>query len=278
MYTNIYPCIWFNEGAQEVAAFYTQVFPNSRYLSERDPVIEIDLHGTRFMLLQGGPAFSPNAAVSYFVYCGSEEEIDRLYAELSEGGSVLMPLDSYDWTSRYAWVQDKFGVNWQLDIDDIRSDQKIVPALLFSNEKKLAVKEARDFYTGIFDPSRLLMETPYPPGHDMPGGTLLFAQFRIRDVIFNFLSNPMPAEFDFCPGNSFVLECKDQQELDKYWEELGKEGAYSQCGWLEDKYGLSWQVIPSELPSLLSDPDRAAEVMERLLKMQKLEIAELKNT
>jgi len=272
MNTSLYPCIWFDQNAREAADFYKTVFGGVEVLQDTPMVQMLALRRARLMLLNGGPNYRPTSAVSYFVYCGGEAEIDRLYAALLEGGRVMMPLGSYDWTTRYAWVVDRFGVNWPLDVDDIRSTQKIVPSLLFANAKGAMVKEAMTTYAGIFDNSLILLEAPYPETSGMAPDTLLFAQFRLRDCIFNAMSSPLEHDFDFTPGNSFVIECADQTEIDRYWDQLGQGGHYDQCGWLTDAYGVSWQVIPTVLSELMADPERAPRVVDAFLKMKKFEI------
>lgn len=97
--------------------------------------VEFELNGQKFLALNGGPDFKLNESISHFVYCESEDRINFLYQKLSEGGSINMPLDKYDWGPNYAWVKDKYGLSWQLDIEAINSTQKIVPSLLFVNEK-----------------------------------------------------------------------------------------------------------------------------------------------
>tara|TARA_R110002124_G_scaffold56233_3_gene158896 strand:+ start:94 stop:933 length:840 start_codon:yes stop_codon:yes gene_type:complete len=273
----IYPCLWFDGNAAEAAAFYVQTFPNSKVLQLNPMVASFELNGTRFMGLNGGPKYKVNPAVSYFVHCGSESEIERLYAILSDNGSVLMPLDKYDWSSKYAWVQDRFGVNWQLDIDDIRSEQKVVPCLMFANEKVQLVKEAITHYTTVFDPSRILMEMPYSNNPDIPDGTILFAQYKVQEFIFNAMSGSGVHDFDFTPANSFVLECETQEDIDYFWELLGKDGRYDQCGWLADKYGVSWQIIPAILPKLMADSVKAPQVVAAFMKMTKFDIEALVN-
>jgi predicted 3-demethylubiquinone-9 3-methyltransferase (glyoxalase superfamily)/uncharacterized protein YndB with AHSA1/START domain len=274
----IYPCLWFDGQANAAASFYCSIFKDSKITSDTPMVVNFELNGQRFMGLNGGPQFKVNPAVSYFVYCGNEEEIVRLYDALSDGGSVLMPLGEYDWSTKYAWVADKFGVNWQLDIDEINSAQKIVPSLLFANEKMGFVKSAVQHYTRIFEPSRMLMEMPYPDQANVPEGTLLFAQFKVLDYIFNSMDSTIPHDFDFSEGNSFVVDCDNQEEVDYYWEKLTADGGQeSQCAWLKDKFGVSWQIVPRQLIELLNDPDRAKanRVMHAMLQMKKIDIHKL---
>ncbi|MBL7901039.1 MAG: VOC family protein [Bacteroidia bacterium] len=270
-----YPCLWFDNNAKTAAEFYTSVFPNSKIFQDTGMVCSFDLMGTKLIGLNGGPKYKVSKAVSYFVYCGKEVDIDELYARLKEGGEVLFPLDKYDWSPRYAWVQDKFGVNWQLDIEPINHKQKIVPCLLFSKTDVGRVKEAMEYYLSCFQNSRALMEYPFPPLAGKAEGALLFAQIKLGDFILNLMSGRPDQGDEFSPGNSLVIECQNQAEIDLYWEALGKEGRYDMCGWLQDKFGHSWQVVPAVLPRLMAHPVKGPRVVQAFLKMQKFDIAAL---
>jgi predicted 3-demethylubiquinone-9 3-methyltransferase (glyoxalase superfamily) len=146
----IIPNLWFDKEAMEAVNFYVSVFKDSKIVAnskiEGTPsgsvdIITFELSGQKFMAINAGPMFRFNESVSFFVYCGSESDIVRLYEKLSENGSILMPLGKYDWSGKYAWIKDKFSLSWQLDIDEINSQQKILPSLLFVNEKSGRVKE-----------------------------------------------------------------------------------------------------------------------------------------
>jgi predicted 3-demethylubiquinone-9 3-methyltransferase (glyoxalase superfamily) len=143
------------------------------------------------------------------------------------------------------------------------------------NRKNTLVREALNHYKNIFPGSDTIFEAAYPPGSGMPEGSLLFARFHLNGNVINIMSSTEPHDYDFTPGNSMVIECETQEEIDYYWEKLGKEGHYSMCGWLEDKYGVSWQIIPSVLPGLMMDPEKAGKVAQAFMKMQKLDIAAL---
>lgn len=277
MKKQIYPCLWFDKNGGDAASYYCNLFQNSKMLDENPMVSTFELNGTKFMALNGGPTHKMNQAISFFVYCNGEEEINRLYEALAHEGKILMPLDKYDWSPRYAWVEDRFGVNWQLDVEDINNAQKVVPCLLFVNEKVTWVKEAMHYYTSIFQPSSVLMEYPYPESANLPEGMLLFAQFKIKDYIFNAMSGVGKHDFDFTPGNSFVVECDTQAEIDYFWEALGADGHYNMCGWLTDKFGVSWQIVPALLSKLMTDSERAPRVTQAFLKMQKFDIEALVN-
>lgn len=277
MIQNIYPCLWFDTQAADAASFYCKVFSNGNIIEQNEMVVSFEIGGTKFMALNGGSRYKVNPAMSYFVYCGSLPEINRIYNTLVEGGSVLMPLQKYDWSPMYAWVQDKYGVNWQLDVEPIRSSQTIVPCLLFANSKLGQVKQAITHYMDIFPNPQSLLEAPYPMGAGLPEGTLLFAQFKIDGYIINAMSSTLQHDFDFSPGNSIVIACDTQQQIDHFWERLGEGGHYDMCGWLVDKFGVSWQVVPTILLKLLADPSKSQKVVQAFMKMQKFDIEQLKN-
>jgi len=290
----ITPFLWFDNQAEEAVNFYTSVFDNSKILSitrynedsakatgqkaNSAMTIGFQLEGQNFTALNGGPHFKLNQSTSFFVYCESDAKIENVFKKLSDGGQVIFPLDKYDWSPRYAWVVDKFGLSWQLDVDKIKNQQKILPALLFVNDKVLKVKEAINYYSSVFPDSKILMEFPYEKSTGLPDGTLLFAQFKLADHLFNAMSGMGEHKFDFNEAFSFVVNCKDQEEVDYYWDKLISDGGMeSQCAWLKDKFGISWQIVPEALPILLNDPDKtkAGKVMQAMLQMKKLNIAEL---
>lgn len=271
----IYPCIWFDHQAHEAADFYCHIFKRSRKLSRNDFASTFEINGSKFMTMNGGPKYKANQAISYYVYCDKEIEIERIYNLLKEDGQIIMPLDTYPWSEKYAWVCDKYGVSWQLDIDKIVSYQKIVPCLLFVNNKNEMVKESIDFYSSVIENSKILVEAPHSEESGMPKGSLLFAQCKLNGVIFNFMSSTMHHDFDFSHGNSLVYECKDQMEIDHLWGKLGEHGVYERCGWLQDKYGVSWQVIPQILQKLVADPEKGQKVIQAFIPMTKFEIDKL---
>ena len=271
----LYPCLWFDDQAHEAASFYCSVFGESQVLHSNEFATTFEIRGSKMMSMNGGPLYHQTPAVSYFVYCGGDTETERLYRLLSEGGQVLMPLGTYEWSRKYAFIQDKYGTHWQLDADDVNNGQKIVPCLLFVNDKNSLVSEAVDFYTGIMHSSTVLFKAPYGPGRGIKEDATLFSQFKLYDVLFNAMSSTMPHDYDFTPGNSIVAECATQEEIDYLWEKLGQNGQYSRCGWLTDRYGLSWQIVPDFLGSATSDPNVAHSVIQAFMSMTKFEIAPL---
>lgn len=290
----IIPFLWYDNNAEEAVHFYTSVFDNSKILSitrynedsakatgqkaNSAMTIGFQLEGQNFTALNGGPHFKLNQSTSFFVYCESDAKIENVFKKLSDGGQVIFPLDKYDWSPKYAWVMDKFGLSWQLDVDKINNPQKIVPAFLFVNDKVLKVKEAVNYYSTVFPDSKIMMEWPYDKSAGLPDGTLLFAQFKLSEYLFNAMSGMGEHKFDFNEAFSFVVNCKDQEEVDYYWNKLTSDGGMeSQCSWLKDKFGISWQIVPTRLIELLGDPDpvKSQKVMMAMLKMKKIIISDL---
>lgn len=152
-----------------------------------------------------------------------------------------------------------------------QSMQKITPFLWFDSNAEAAVK----FYTSIFKSSKILNVVRYSKGAPGPEGAVMTIRFRILGMEFTAL-NGGPA-FQFNSSVSFVVNCETQEEVDFYWRKLSAGGKKIQCGWLEDKYGISWQVVPTVLFKLIGDkdPDKAARVTQAMLKMVKLDIKRL---
>jgi len=286
-HAKIVPHLWFDRNAKEAVDFYISVFKNSRHLnhniiddtpSGQADIFTFELSGQEFTAINGGPMFRFSQATSLFVYCGSDEEIERLYRQLGDGGTVQFPLGKYDWSPKYAGITDRFGLGWQLDIDDINSKQKIVPSLLFVNENRLRIKEAINLYTSIFPISRIIMEVPYGNDADRMKDNPLFAQFSLSGYIINSMSSTLEHDFGFNEAISFMVYCKDQEEVDYYWEAFTKEGTPGPCGWLKDKYGLSWQIVPEEMSRLMSTADKKQlkRIIAAMMKMSKLDISVLR--
>jgi predicted 3-demethylubiquinone-9 3-methyltransferase (glyoxalase superfamily) len=261
-------CLRYNYNVTEVANYYQRIFKEAVINQQQEISCSITIHGTSLLLLNTGNAFKQSSAGSNFMYCGSEEYIDALYAEITKEGKIQMPLAAYPWSRKYAWVVDKYGVHWQLDVDDIKTIQKITPAFLFVNNKKALVKKATEKYLQFFKNNMLLMEMPT----SATDTEILFAQLKLEGFIVNLMSGAGKHDFDFTNAYSLVVNCDTQAEIDYYWTSLGENGTYERCGWLKDEFGISWQIVPNVLPKLLSNPNKAGKVIEAMLKMEKFEI------
>ena len=150
--------------------------------------------------------------------------------------------------------------------------QKITPFLWFDDN----AEEAVNFYTSIFKKSKIGRVSRYGEGGPGPKGSVMSVTFRLEGQEFIALNGG--PHFKFSPAISFFVDCKTQQEVDELWEKLSAGGEKQRCGWLKDKYGLSWQIIPAALGRMLNDKDagKSARVMKAMLQMDKIEIKKLK--
>ena len=150
--------------------------------------------------------------------------------------------------------------------------QKIVTSLWFDGQ----AEEAAEFYVSLFDDSRIVNIPRFGEGGPAPAGTAITVDFELAGQSFNALNGG--PQFKFTEATSLIVHCEDQEEVDRLWFALVADGGEpSQCAWLKDRFGLSWQIVPTRLNELLSDPDpgRSQRAMQAMLKMTKIEIAEL---
>jgi predicted 3-demethylubiquinone-9 3-methyltransferase (glyoxalase superfamily) len=279
----ITPCLWFDNQAEEAMYFYTSIFKNAktgnvtRY-GEAGPGPEgsvltasFELEGQEFMALNGGPEFTFTPAISFFVNCETQEEIDKLWEKLAEGGAVLMELAKYPFSEKFGWVQDRFGVSWQLNLASRK--QKIVPFLMFVGEQSGKTTEAMHFYTSLFKNSSIINAVRYSAGEGEPEGAVKHAVFALSGQEFMAMDSSREHAFTFTPAISLFVDCKTQEEVDELWEKLTEGGEEVECGWLKDKYGVWWQIVPTLLGQLLhgTDPERSQRVMRAMLQMKKLD-------
>lgn len=276
MNNSIYPCIWFDGNAKEAAGLYCSAFGDSKITDENPIVVVFETNGQKFMCLNGGPIFKPDPSISFFVNCETPKEVEEIYVKLLVGGSALMPLGTYPWSEKYGWVQDKFGVNWQLFFNENdETKQKFSPCLMFTGDDAGRAEEAIDLYTTIFDNSSTVSISRYEAGeHDLEG-LIKHGIFSINGYVVRAMDSSMPHGFSFTEGISLVVECDIQDQLDYFWGKLTDGGEESQCGWLKDKFGVSWQIVPKILAELMSDTERSQRVIAAFMKMKKFDIQKL---
>jgi predicted 3-demethylubiquinone-9 3-methyltransferase (glyoxalase superfamily) len=276
MKKTLYPCLWFNDNALDAANFYCSVFKDSRIVDENPMVVNFEASGEKFMCLNGGPEFQINPSISFYVVCDSIEEVDQYWKALTEGGMEMMPLDKYPWSERYAFIQDRFGISWQLSYGKMEDvGQRFTPTLMFTQSRAGKAEEAVGFYTSVFEPSSVIGIMRYEAGDGDVEGTIKHAQFTLGDYVMMAMDSSLTHGFSFNEGVSLVVECDTQEQIDHYWDRLTAGGSEGQCGWLKDHFGISWQIVPSILSQLMSDPQRSQKVMEAFMKMKKFEIGKL---
>jgi predicted 3-demethylubiquinone-9 3-methyltransferase (glyoxalase superfamily) len=290
--TPILPCVWLDAEAEEAGTFYISTFPGgriaalSRYPEGSDnPVgkprgsvltVEIEIAGQRFTLLNGGRQFAPNPSISFFVHVDTADEADRLFGALAAGGQELMPLGKYPWSERYGWVKDRFGVSWQVITGPAFEAFTIVPCLMFANAQRGRAEEAMSTYTRIFANGRIDSIERYAAGEGAEG-TVKHGRFSLDGQLMVAMDSHIEHGFTFDEGLSLQIMCKDQPEIDRFWDALSEGGEPGPCGWLKDRFGLSWQVVPAVITTWLTSPDAAARdrVFHALLAMNKLDVTTL---
>lgn len=286
---NITPHLWFDTQAREAAEFYAATFPDSRVTSVTTipdtptgdaDVVTFELLDQPFMAISAGPLFTFTPAVSFLVSCPTAEEVEAIWERLSEEGTELMPLQSYPFSKLYGWTEDRFGLSWQVMLSTEKpSGQRITPTLMFVGDVSGRAEEAIDFYTSVFPDSKVGRVHRYRPDEEPDGeGTVKHAGFVLAGHQFAAMDSARVHDFGFNEAISFVINCDTQDEIDHYWNSLSAVPEAEQCGWLKDRYGLSWQVIPAALGELLGDPDpaKANRVMQAMLQMKKIDIEALR--
>jgi predicted 3-demethylubiquinone-9 3-methyltransferase (glyoxalase superfamily) len=285
----ITPHLWFDKEAVEAAEFYSATFPDSKVTnvttlhdtpSGDADVVSFDVFGQPFMAISAGPLFRFTPSISFLVRCATPDQVDALWSKLSEGGKALMPLDSYPFSDRFGWTEDRYGLSWQV-IHDARGEigQAIVPTLMFVGDVCGKAEEAVNHYTSILPESRIDHVDRYGEGEepDVPA-TIRHAGFALAGQEFAAMDSAQDHDFGFNEAISFMIGCDTQDEIDYYWDSLSAVPEAEQCGWLKDKFGVSWQVVPTALDELLGvgTKEQIARVTETFLKMKKFDIAELR--
>jgi len=287
----ITPHLWFDKEAKEAADFYASLFPNSRVKnptvlhntpSGSVDVVTVEFFTQEFVLLSAGPLFKFNPSVSFLVACRTKDEVHTYWQTLSKGGTPLLELGAYPFSEAYGWTQDKYGVSWQvMAMGDRPVEQRIIPTLMFVGKVCGKAAEAIQTYMSIFHDSKLDSVLRY--GRDNAPdreNTIKHAGFTLEGQKFAAMDSAREHNFSFNEAISFIVNCDTQAEVDYYWEKLSAVPSAEACGWLKDKYGLSWQVTPTAMREMLSDKDPAkvARLTAAFLKMKKFDIAALKET
>jgi predicted 3-demethylubiquinone-9 3-methyltransferase (glyoxalase superfamily) len=299
----IVPHLWFDKEAEEAAGFYASIFPESKV----DPVITLEdtpsgnadivsfeLWGQKFQAISAGPLFKFNPSISFIVnfdplFFGkgasakeaARRKLDEVWGRLSQGGTALMGLGKYPFSEWYGWIQDRFGLSWQLMLTNPEGEPRppIIPSMMFTGPNCGKAKAAIDLYLSVFRNSRQGMLVPYGPG---PGpdreGTVMFADFMVENRWLAAMDSAMEHGFGFNEAISLMVLCDTQADIDYYWEKLSAAPEAEQCGWLKDRFGVSWQVAPAGMDEMLKQGTReqVARLTQAFLPMKKFDLAALR--
>ncbi len=269
----ITPNLWFNRNAKEAAEFYCETFPDSKiktieyYPKEgladfqkdfagKELTVEFELNGFTIVGINAGSEFKINQSISCWVNFDpktddkAEEHLDDVWDRLIDGGKALMPLDAYPFAKRYGWVQDKYGMTWQLILSDPQSEDRpfMAPSIMFGSTNTNNAEEAINFYTKIFKNSKIGALHRYP---EQTGpakkGSIMFSDFQLDNQWFAAMDSGIDQDFTFNEGLSLSITCNDQAEVDHFWDKLSAVPDSEVCGWCKDKYGVSWQITPENM-------------------------------
>jgi predicted 3-demethylubiquinone-9 3-methyltransferase (glyoxalase superfamily) len=283
----IIPHIWFDKEAKEATAFYVSLFKNSKITSIETikdtpsgdcDMVSFKLSGQDFMAISAGPHFKLNPSISLFVVFTNEKEIKETWDKLKMGGKILMPYNTYPWAKKYGWVQDKYGLSWQLSWSNNHiMEQKITPLLMFTKEQAGKARSAIELYTSVFHNSSTEMLVPYTKDDTDVEGYIKHSRFTLDGNNFMAMDSSIEHNFTFNEAISFMVSCDTQEEIDYYWEKLSTVPEAEQCGWLKDSYGLSWQIVPSIMNDMMTSgsKEQVSRVTQAFLKMKKFDIKAL---
>lgn len=298
--------MWFDKEAKEAADFYASIFPNSKVTGAttlRDTpsgdtdVVRFEVMGYKLMAISAGPLFKFNPSISFMVNFDpsqdedAREHIDEVWARLLEGGKALMPIDKYPFSERYGWVQDKYGLSWQLIYTNPEGEERplLIPSLMFAGDLSGKAEEASDFYLSVFKdaPSTLglgqakrgaIARYPADTEQGQNKDDIMFTDFTLAGQWFAAMDGGNVHDFGFNEAVSLMVYCKDQAEIDYYWKKLSAVPESEQCGWLKDKYGVSWQIVPEVMDEMMSKgtKEQIDRITKAFLKMKKFDLAELR--
>jgi predicted 3-demethylubiquinone-9 3-methyltransferase (glyoxalase superfamily) len=291
----IIPNLWFDHTAAEAVRFYTEAFPDAAVidtqyypheglldfqeeLAGQELMIEFTVAGYRLIAINAGPEFTPTPSLSLMVNFdpsrdpAAREHLDELWNALSDGGQALMPLQSYDFSPHYGWIQDRYGISWQLILTNPDGEPRpmIVPNLLFGDGVQNRAADAAAYYLETFPGSRNGTDVRYQEqvGPAAPG-SVMFSDIELFGQWFALMDSAVEQDFTFNNAVSLMVECDDQAEIDRYWAALSAVPEAEQCGWCTDKFGVSWQIIPVNMGELMATPN----AFPTMLAMRKIDIA-----
>jgi predicted 3-demethylubiquinone-9 3-methyltransferase (glyoxalase superfamily) len=224
--------LWYDKEAKEAAEFYTSIFPDSKITdvttirdtpSGDSDIVSFNLCGQKFVSISGGPYFKINPSISFMVNFDpsrekdASEKLTEVWNKLSEGGTVLMPLQQYPFSEKYGWIQDKYGLSWQLILTNPEGEERpvFIPSLLFVGENCGKAEEALNFYSSVFKNSKQGLIARYPKGMEPDKeGSIMFSDFSLENQWFVAMDSAHEHQFNFNEAISFMVYCDTQEEID----------------------------------------------------------------
>ncbi|MFT4148042.1 MAG: VOC family protein [Micrococcaceae bacterium] len=279
----IIPSLWCIENAREMAEFYTSTFPNSsiiggsKYPTEglldfqkdfvgKDLTLEIKLMSYQLTLINASDEFKPNVSTSMMVILKDKEQLSKIYQQLLNKGTAVMPLGQYPFCELYGWVADQYGYSWQLVLGAEEDEERMYPSLSFGGNVRGKAAEAAKFYMDTFENSELLFEYKNPQDENL----LQIGEISLDGQSLALDDAEEERAETFNEAFSLQVFCKDQDEIDHLWEKLSSNPKAEQCGWCQDQFGVAWQVLPAEQEELMKKPG----AFETMMHQKKIIISE----
>lgn len=300
------PNIWCNGDAEALVAFYSTVFPEvtvhqtlhypqhglphfQEHMAGKILTIDFSIMGARFIAINAGPDFHANPSLSFMVSITPEISDDprtlvtTLWDALVAEGSVLMPLGEYPFSEHYGWVEDRFGVSWQLMAHTTTPTSRhaatpprptIMPALMFGAHHVNQAEEAITHYMSVFPNSQLgeIARYSHPQG-PADAGSLMYCDAVLNGSWISVMDAGVDQDFTFTEGVSLLVECSTQEEIDHYWAGLSHRPEAEQCGWCQDQFGVSWQIAPPATPEDVED----LGAYQAMMSMKKIHLQQLRD-
>ncbi|GAB3940783.1 VOC family protein [Corynebacterium tapiri] len=272
----ITPTLWMNRTADEACDFYVQAFqsidvraevtgrltypdPHEYYLEEfagKTRVKFLDIEGVSLGFINAADEHAVNPSISFILNFDpsrmqdASARLEKLWEVLIDGGQALMPLQQYPFSQLYGWVQDKYGVNWQLMLTNPEGDERpfVTPSLMFGNVNHGKAREAVDYYVETFPDSQLGVrhfytdESAAGTGVSTESGDVMYSDARIGGLWLSAMDSGVEHEFTFTAGNSLHVMAEDAEQAEQLHARLSHDPAKDNYGWCEDQFGITWQI------------------------------------
>ncbi|NQN66948.1 VOC family protein [Streptococcus suis] len=284
----IIPHLWYNTEAKEAVAFYVDLFGGNvdwTYTITDTPsgdsdLIQFQLGDMTLAAISAGPYFKLNESMSLMVNVASKDEVTRLYQALSEGGRVLMPLGEYPFSPYYVWLEDRFGLSWQLSYaPDLDKPYQFDICLLFSQDQVGLAQPMLDYYKDKLPQASVGQLSYYGEGEAaVEAAKLNYAELLVAGQKMIVMDHGYGGEASFNEAFSLMLYVDSQDELNFYYDLLSAVPEAEMCGWVKDQFGISWQIVPRILMEAYdtASPETVKAVNDAVLQMRRLDFDQIK--
>ncbi|HEM2825871.1 VOC family protein [Streptococcus suis] len=284
----IIPHLWYDTEAKEAVAFYVELFGGKidwTYTITDTPsgdsdLIQFQLGDMTLAAISAGPYFKLNESMSLMVNVASKDEVTRLYQALSEGGRILMPLGEYPFSPYYVWLEDRFGLSWQLSFaPDLDKPYQFDICLLFSQEQVGLAQPMLDYYKDKLPQASVGQLSYYGEGEAaVEAAKLNYAELLVAGQKMIVMDHGYGGEASFNEAFSLMVYVDSQDELNFYYDLLSAVPEAEMCGWVKDQFGISWQIVPRILMEAYdtASPETVKAVNDAVLQMRRLDFDQIK--